>query len=175
MALLWPSIRARVLCIKLSFLLKVMRDEDSLSSQVFRSLAADDVESLVLVKQCRFLEAEYGSSFTSDIISNVNNISYTRIKKVILEKDTSLLFHDSESHPSQHLIHCIATSPNCSWPKIWDHALDKGAFGTSCTLALLRLLGLHVFSDSKCPFNGCSKAVTNDVIVAHFLTDHTSA
>ena len=49
MALLWPSIRARVLCIKLSFLLKVMRDEDSLSSQVFRSLAADDVESLVLV------------------------------------------------------------------------------------------------------------------------------
>ena len=175
MALLWPSIRARVLCIKLSFLLKVMRDEDSLSSQVFRSLAADDVESLVLVKQCRFLEAEYGSSFTSDIVSNVNNISYTRIKKVILEKDISLLFHDSESHPSQHLIHCIATSPNCSWPKIWDHALDKGAFGTSCTLALLRLLGLHVFSDSKCPFNGCSKAVTNDVIVAQFLTDHTSA
>ena len=49
MALLWPSIRARVLCIKLSFLLKVMRDKDSLSSQVFRSLAADDVESLVLV------------------------------------------------------------------------------------------------------------------------------
>ena len=48
MALLWPSIRARVLCIKLSFLLKVM-SEDSLSSQVFRSLAADDVESLVLV------------------------------------------------------------------------------------------------------------------------------
>ena len=101
----------------------------------FRSLAADDVESLVLVKQCRFLEVEYGSSFTSDIISNVNNISYTRIKKVILEKDISLLFNDSESHPSQHLIHCIATSPNCSWPKIWDHALDKGAFGTSCTLA----------------------------------------
>ena len=117
MAHFWPSIRACVLCIKLSFLLKVMRDEDSLSSQVFRSLAADDVESLVLVKQCQFLEAEYGSSFTSDIISNVNNISYTRIKKVILEKDISLLFHDSESHPSQHLIHCIATSPKCSWPK----------------------------------------------------------
>ena len=58
MVLLWPSIRARVLCIKLSFLLKVMRDEDSLSSQVFRSLAVDDVESLVLVKQCRFLKAE---------------------------------------------------------------------------------------------------------------------
>ena len=49
MALLWPSIRARVFCIKLKFLLKVMRDEDSLSSQVFRSLAADDVETLVLV------------------------------------------------------------------------------------------------------------------------------
>ena len=56
MSLLWPSIRARILCNKLGFLLKI-----HCSSRVFRSLAADNVESLVLVKQCRLLEAAYGS------------------------------------------------------------------------------------------------------------------
>ena len=70
MSLLWPSIRARTLCIKLGFLLKIMKGDDSLSSRVFRSIAANDEESLVLEKQCRLPEANYGSNYTSDVISN---------------------------------------------------------------------------------------------------------
>ena len=52
-SLLWPTIRARTLYIKPGFLLKIVKGGDSLSSRVFRSLAADDVESF---KQCRFLK-----------------------------------------------------------------------------------------------------------------------
>lgn len=174
MPLLWPSIRARTLCIKLGFLLKVVKGDDSLSSRVFRSIAADDVESLALVKQCRFLEEAYGSSYTSDVISNPDFVSNTQMKKDILDKDISLLLSESETHPSQLLVHSIASSPDCSWPQIWDHALDKGAFGTTCTLAVLRMFSLHVFSDNNCPFSGCSQTVTNSEVVAHFLSSHTT-
>ena len=47
----WPSVRTRVLCIKLGFLLKILNSENSLSARVFRSLAASDVEALQLIRQ----------------------------------------------------------------------------------------------------------------------------
>ena len=105
MSLLWPSIRARTLCIKLGFLLKIMKGDDSLSS---RLIAADDVESLVLVKQCRLLEADYGSNYTSDVISNPDMVSFTQMNKEILDEDISLLLSESETHSSQLLVHCNA-------------------------------------------------------------------
>ena len=61
MALQWPSMRTRILIIKLCFLLKVVRSNISLSGRVFRSLAASDVESLVIIRQCRFLESIFQS------------------------------------------------------------------------------------------------------------------
>ena len=68
----------------------------------------------------------------------------------------------------------IASSTDCSWPRIWNHTLVKGAFGTTCSLAILRLFSLHMFSDYNCPFSGCSQTVTNSEIVAHFLSSHTA-
>ena len=50
-ALQWPSMRARVLIIKLSFLLKIINSDRSLSARVFRSLTSSDVESLLLTHQ----------------------------------------------------------------------------------------------------------------------------
>ena len=44
MALQWPSMQARILIIKLCFLLKVVNSDTSLSARVFRSLAASDVD-----------------------------------------------------------------------------------------------------------------------------------
>lgn len=41
----------------LSFLQTITKGVDSLSSKVFRTLAMSDVESLLLVKQCQFLES----------------------------------------------------------------------------------------------------------------------
>ena len=51
MALLWPSMRARILIRKLNYLLKVITGDLSLCARTFRSLAVSDVESLLLVRQ----------------------------------------------------------------------------------------------------------------------------
>ena len=66
----------------------------------------------------------------------------------------------------------ISCTPQCSWPKIWDHALDNGAPSTSCTQALLRLLTKPPSLFWQCL--GCSSPVNCESISAHFLAEHTS-
>ena len=105
-------------------------------------------------------ENPHYTNFTSNILSSSDSMSAVEIKNKILERDWSLL--ESSTHPSQLLVHHIATS-QCSWPNIWDHALDYGARGTTCTQALLRLLSLHPYqSNSECPVHGCSSSVNSD-------------
>ena len=59
-----------------------------------------------------------------------------------------------------------------SWPKFWDHALDKGAAGTSSALALLKLLTLIPYN-GICPIKGCKATIEDDTAAAHFLSLHT--
>ena len=174
MALQWPSVRTRVLCIKLGFLLKVLKNENSLSARVFRSLAVSDVEALHLIRQCRFLESSLNTNFTSRILSSHQEFSFSQLKKEIIEVDFSLLLSEASNHASQRYVQAVAASPISSWPKVWDSALEKGAFGTSCSLALLRLLSLHTYSDNKCPVPNCSYVVGEDSLCSHFLADHTT-
>ncbi len=42
------------------------------------------------------------------------------------------------SHPSQCHVQTDAANPNGSWPKVWGAALERGTFGTICSLAMLR-------------------------------------
>ena len=174
LALQWPSIRARVLCIKLAFLLKLMNYTDSLSSRVFRSLAINDVEALHQVRQCRFLESRFDSNFTTRILSSPTDLSRSRLKKEIVDTDWSLLLSESSEHHSQQHVYRVAISPQCSWPKVWDFALDYGSQGTTCSLAFLKLFSLHVFSDNSCFVHNCPHHVTNETIAAHVLADHMS-
>ena len=81
-------------------LLKILLKEESLSSRVFRSLAVNDVESLVLVKQCRFLESAYGTNLTSTVLSSPEEISLSQLKNDIISMDHSLLLSECDSHPS---------------------------------------------------------------------------
>ena len=63
MALRWSSMRCRCLCAKLTFLHKVCsRESDTLSCKVYKSLSFSDVESMMLVKQCRYLELQYSTN-----------------------------------------------------------------------------------------------------------------
>ena len=96
MALQWPSVRTRVLCIKLGFLLKVLNNENSLSARVFHSLAVSDVEALHLIRQCRFLESSLNTNFTSRILSSHQECSFSQLKKEIIEVDFSLLMPCSQ-------------------------------------------------------------------------------
>ena len=81
MALQCPSMRARILIIKLNFLLKVNTGDLSLCARSFRSLAVSDVESLLLVRQCRFLESTLDSDFTTSVLTSPNSVSLSLIKK----------------------------------------------------------------------------------------------
>ena len=156
MALQWPSVRACILIIKLSYLLKVIRGDLSLSARVFCSLVASDVESLIIIRQCRFLESVFSFNFTSTILTSSEDISLPSMKKEILQLDLSLLLSNAASHPSQKFVQAVASSQEGSWLKIWDLALERGVFGTTCTQAVLRALSLHSLSDNTCPVPNCS-------------------
>ena len=61
-ALDWPSIRARTLIRKLSYLRKLVKSNDEkLSTQIFRTFAGSDISQLTLVQQCRYLEESYNT------------------------------------------------------------------------------------------------------------------
>ena len=96
---------ARVLCLKFSFLLKVIQGNNSLSCGVFRSLAASEVESIQLVHQCRFLESQYGSNLTSDILTDPMSFSTAALKKDILWLYRSRPLADASTAP--HLKHIV--------------------------------------------------------------------
>ena len=173
MALQWPSMRARILIIKLKFLHKIIVGDLSLSARTFRSLAVMDVESLLLVRQCRFLESTLDSSFTTSILTSPKSVSLSSIKKDILKLDISLLLSDAASHRSQTLVQQIASSQEGSWPKLWDLALERGVFGTTCIQAVLKFLSLHPHSDNTCPIPNCGILLDTHSICSHFLSDHS--
>ena len=71
LALKWPSMCVRTLYNKFSFLCCVQNGEPySLSTQVFRTLAATDVYSISVIKQCKFLDEVLGTNFTEELLSN---------------------------------------------------------------------------------------------------------
>ena len=136
-----------------------------------RLIAADVVESLVLVKQCRLLEADYGSNYTSDVISNPDMVSFTQMNKEILDEDVSLLLSESETHSSQHCNAALLPPLTAAGPDLGPCSGERCLWHS---LAILWLFSLHVFSDNNCPFSGSSQTITNSEIVAHFLSSHTA-
>ena len=84
LALRWPSMCARLLCNKLSFLHHICNGQStSLSTQVFRSLAASDSSSISLVRQSQFLDQTLGTEFTKEVLTNKKSIE--GLKKRILK------------------------------------------------------------------------------------------
>ena len=113
MALRWPSMRCRCLCAKLTFLHKVCSGEsDTLSCEVYKSLSFSDVESMMLVKQCRYLELQYSTNFTSEVLSHSVD-SMRSLKKRVIQADQSLLLDKAKEHPSQSLVAHVASSVGC--------------------------------------------------------------
>ena len=173
LALHWPSMRARVLCSKLSYLLKLMLGNDSISCQVFRSLAASNVEEILLVRQCRFLESCYGSNITTEIISNPMSLSTSAVKRTIVDLDFVKLKSEIGAVPVMKHLLDVETNKAGSWLKVWDFALDYGPSGTSSALALLKLLCLKFFSN-KCPIKSCGQDIGENLAGEHFISTHTS-
>ena len=95
------------------------------------------------------------------------------MKKDILQLDLSLLLSDAASHPSQIFVRKIASSQEGSWPKLWDLALERGVFGTTCIQAVLKLLSLHLHSNNICPVPDCNISLDAYSLCTHFLSHHS--
>ena len=117
---------------KLCFLLKIIKNDDTLSSCIFHALAAFEVESLHLVRQCHFLESPFQTNLTSTVLLTPDETSSYQLKKEIINRDWLSLLSEAAFHPFQCHIQAVAANPDGSWPKVWDTALNKGAFGTTC-------------------------------------------
>ena len=174
MALQWPSMRARILIIKLCFLFKVVISDLTLSAHVFRFLAASDFESLVIIRQCCFLESIYKSNYTTAVLTSSDEITNHSLKKEILQLDPSLLVANVSTHLSQQYVQAVASSIDGSWLRLWDLSLESGVFGTTCVQAILRFLSLHAHSDGTCPAPNCSFNVDFESPCEHFLSAHTN-
>ena len=132
------------------------------------------MESLLIVRQCRFLESSLQLNLTSSVLTSPEDISPTRLKKEVLKQDHALLLSTAATHSSQFYVQAVAANPEGSWPKIWDTVLEKGVFGTTCIQALLRFLSLHTFYDNKCPVPSCTQVIGSEPPCIHFLSSHTS-
>ena len=91
----------------------------------------------------------------------------------LFDVDISLLLSDAASHRSQTLVQQIASSQEGSWPKLWDLALERGVFETTCIQAVLKFLSLHPHSDNTCPIPNCGILLETHSICSHFLSDHS--
>ena len=100
----------------------------SLISKVFNSIAASDVMSLSLVKQCKLLEAKLGTEFTNEVL-NRPELSLRDLKQCIVKADRLRTLELSVNHPSLQSAFSIAREN--AWIKFWDTALEYGPDGTN--------------------------------------------
>ena len=70
----WPSVQTRVLMRKLIFLKRVVSGDEVVSSHVFRTLAAGDVNRIQLVQESRYLEENLATGFTTRILQQASEL-----------------------------------------------------------------------------------------------------
>jgi hypothetical protein len=156
----WPSMCSRILCSKLAFLQSVLTDNPTQSprSRVFNSIAASDIMSMSIVKQCKFLR-----TLTNKVPAPVQ---IRHLKKRILGHDRERTLTLSENHPS--LQHPLSIAKQKAWMKLWDIALNSA-------LNALKLLSMTLFEDTICPVTECDYVVPqNTPLCAHFIQNHTN-
>ena len=134
-----PSMQARILSLKLSFF--VSSDNDSLSSQAFKNLQGDGLETSI-IQQCRFLQEPYYSDFTSKILTSQGASStLLHCKNMILKADSSLTLQKAKDHSSlKHLLEL-----NVPWQTVWDMALEQGPLASSHAMRTLSVLTRPLF------------------------------
>ena len=173
LALNWPSMCCRILCCKLAFLQCVLKNgtSHSLSFQTFNSIAASDVMSMTIVKQCKFLEEKLGSnsSFTNEVLTQ-SSVSIRDLNKRILSHDVV------ENTPTFRIPPFPSLSPYSCEPKHVDEVLGH-CTGAWCEWH--QICSFHstltVFSDRICPVDECDYILPeNFPLCTHFIHTHTN-
>ena len=145
-----PSIKARVLLRKLTFLAKLLENEDNhISTRVFRTLSVDNVNNISLVDQCNSLQNDLGVDSVLQQCLAEPTIASAVVKSEktrILEQDWATTLETAKQHQSLRYIVCsdFVATRRCS---LWDQALDLGTKGTKLTQ---NLFCQPTFADRQC-------------------------
>ena len=147
LALKWPSIAARILILKLSLLIKISSDGDSIGSRIYSSLTAKDSQSLRILQECKSLEDKLGCLGATNTVLNAE-ASMKEVKRHILKVDWDACLSTASQHDSTAVAAKISSS--VSWMKLRDRALDHGPRGTAALQALYRALTRPRFGQNVC-------------------------
>jgi hypothetical protein len=150
-----PSIKARVLLRKLTFLAKLLESEDNhISTRGFRTLSVENVYNISLVDQCNSLQNDLGvDSVLQQCLAEPTIASaIVRSEKTrILEQDWATTLEVAKQHQSLRYIVC-SDSVAANWCRLWDQALDLGTKGTKLTQNLFYSLCQPIFADRQCHY-----------------------
>ena len=105
-----PSIKARILLRKLCFLSKLLENEDDeMSSRLFRTLSAENVYSISLVEQCKWLQNEISTDPVHQqclLEPATTKAIVRRAKEDILKRDWIKTLESARKHQSLKYITC---------------------------------------------------------------------
>ena len=161
----WPSVRCRILIRKLGFLAKLLSSDDKLSSQVFRTLASDDVYNVSLIQQSHSLEQYLGSNYVQLCLQDpsVALLIISEAKNEIISNDWKHTLSLARSHSSLNVVNA-SVSIASSWNCYWGEALEYGIRGTKLIQNLYCCLSRPVFRERKCLL--CSIHIVQGTIVS---------
>ena len=133
---------------KLSFLKRLLNENAvGIGSIAVKSLM-DDPESICLVKECRSLEGDYGTSYTDKLLTNADEVVLREMKNDIRKRDKARLVRK-----------CTTKAPlivevnrrGGHWRAIWDSVLQCGSIHTTGLQFLTRILAHHGHGSKPCP------------------------
>lgn len=151
-----PSIKTRIVLRKLGFLVNLPDNErDDLASHVFQSLSVDNVYSISLVEQCRWLLEELGLGWNLHkcLSDSLTPNTVKDLQTIIYKRDWCLSVNSARKHSSLKYIVC-SDQVAANWCSMWNRALDLGKkeLDSQC---LFSTLCRPVFGDQICPLCKC--------------------
>ena len=124
-----------------------------MSFRLFRTLSAENVYSISLVEQCKWLQNEIS---TDPVLQQcllepaIAKAIVRSAKEDILKQDWIKILESARKHQSLKYITCTDFVA-ASWCRLWDQAMDLGTKGTRQIQCLLSSLCRPVFGDHQCP------------------------
>ena len=168
LAFSWPSMKARILCQKLSFLCRILSSEnDIIATRMLPTLASQDVYRLGIVQQCIALDSKLGTDSVSVVLNNVDDpkLLLKEVKNSVLLKDKRLTHQTSAQHQSVRLAIGI------NWLRFWEAARDRGPYRSRTAQSFFKLLTSPIFEDHVCL--KCSQAIpTESTYIEHLIDSH---
>ena len=160
-----PSVTARVLTRKISYLYHLLLSEDkSIATSTFRILVSQNVYNMSLVQQCIFLDSKLKTNCTAQILGDVNNTSpnIKKLKESIISTDRQLILDDACKHQP------VTLASEINWLRVWEAARDKGPYWTNVAQSFYRILTRPLFGDRVC--NKCDSVIQEDTSYFSHLT-----